>query len=139
MAKEKHKPELVIFVGAPASGKSTYYAKNFADTHIRVNLDTLKRRSKEAKLCKFCLDNKLSLVIDNTNPTIKDRKKYIDMFIKEGYHIKCIHLRTCYETLIIRNNERQRHVPRRAIKAILKDTEYPTVAERIDEILIIME
>lgn len=34
-------PEVVIFVGVQASGKTTFYHEKFAATHDHINLDTL--------------------------------------------------------------------------------------------------
>ena len=64
--------ELIVFIGLQASGKSSFYAQKFSDTHIRVNLDMLK----EKILFQACLDAKQPVFIDNTNPTIEDRQRY---------------------------------------------------------------
>lgn len=39
--------ELVLLIGIPGAGKSTFYQRHLAGTHVRVNLDTLKRRPRE--------------------------------------------------------------------------------------------
>ena len=67
----------VIFMGLQASGKSSFYLQQFYDTHIRLNLDMLKTRHREQLLFRACLTAKQPLVIDNTNPTLEDRRRYI--------------------------------------------------------------
>ena len=43
-------PELIIFVGLQASGKSTYYHTHFAATHVHVSKDLMKNaRSRDAR------------------------------------------------------------------------------------------
>ena len=42
--------QLLLFCGVQASGKSSYYKAHFADTHIRLNLDMLRTRHREALL-----------------------------------------------------------------------------------------
>jgi predicted kinase len=47
--------EAILFIGIPASGKSTFYKERFFTTHIRVNLDMLKTRKREALILQACL------------------------------------------------------------------------------------
>jgi predicted kinase len=69
--------EAIIFIGTQGAGKSTFYKKNFINTHIRINLDMLKTRHREQIFLKACLEAKQPFVIDNTNPTAADRSRYI--------------------------------------------------------------
>ncbi len=39
--------EAIIFVGIPASGKSTFYLQRFFETHIRVKLIARQRHAEE--------------------------------------------------------------------------------------------
>jgi predicted ABC-type ATPase len=65
--------QLILFIGLQGSGKSTFYQRQFADTHVRINLDMLKTRRRERLLFDACLSAKQPAVIDNTNPTPVDR------------------------------------------------------------------
>lgn len=70
--------ELIILVGSPASGKSTYYARHFAPAgYLHVNQDTLKTRAKCLAVAEAALREGKSCVIDNTNPA--KRGEYVDM------------------------------------------------------------
>lgn len=69
--------EAVIFIGIQASGKSTFYREYFLNSHIRLNLDMLKTRHREKILVQACLEAKQPFVVDNTNPTLEDRQRYI--------------------------------------------------------------
>lgn len=71
--------EAIIFVGIQATGKSTFYRENFFKTHIRINLDMLKTRHRENIILEACIKAKQPFVIDNTNPSMNDRKKYIEI------------------------------------------------------------
>ena len=81
--------ELIIFIGCQASGKSTFFKQYFSDTHIRLNLDMLKTRHRENILFQACLDAKQKFVVDNTNPSKLDRKKYIQQ-AKNAYFKVCV-------------------------------------------------
>ena len=76
--------EAIIFVGLQASGKSTFYLREFYKTHIRLNMDMLKTRYREDILLNACIEGKQKVVIDNTNPSIEERCKYIKAFKKEN-------------------------------------------------------
>ena len=58
----------VIFIGIPASGKSSFYARHFKETHIHINLDTLRTRDKESVLLSECLRKGKSFVVDRHGP-----------------------------------------------------------------------
>jgi predicted kinase len=47
--------QAVIFMGIQATGKSTFYHDRFSDTHLRINLDMLKTRSRKQKIFEVCL------------------------------------------------------------------------------------
>lgn len=80
--------QAAIFIGLQASGKSTFYRDYFLNTHIRLNLDMLKTRHREATLLTACLQAKQPFVIDNTNPLPKDRQRYI--LPAKKYHFQTI-------------------------------------------------
>ena len=54
---------------------------------MRLSLDMLNTRNKEARLLQLCLDLQQRFVIDNTNPTPADRIGYIARAKSVGYRI----------------------------------------------------
>lgn len=70
--------EAVIFCGLQASGKTTYYARHFLKTHLRISMDLLRTRNKEQIFLQTCLNTGQAFVIDNTNPTREDRRRYLE-------------------------------------------------------------
>ena len=70
--------EAIIFCGIQATGKTTFFKNNFFKTHIHISLDQLRTRHREEKFLNVCLETKQAFVIDNTNPTKEDRRKYIE-------------------------------------------------------------
>ena len=58
------KPELCLFVGPPAMGKSSFYRKHFLPAgYVHVNQDTLGSRPKCVKATKEALEKGLSVVV----------------------------------------------------------------------------
>lgn len=71
-------PELVLMVGSPACGKSTFAKRNFvAHGYVHVNQDELKTRERCLKKVEQALSEGKKVVVDNTNPSRDVRKLYI--------------------------------------------------------------
>jgi len=69
--------EAVVFCGIQASGKTTYYARHFLHTHVRISLDLLRTRHRETLFLEACLETQMRFVADNTNPTREERARYV--------------------------------------------------------------
>lgn len=69
------KQEMIVFVGSPGAGKSTFWS-NYLKDYVRVNNDTLKTKEKCMKVARQALKEGKSCVIDNTNPDPATRARY---------------------------------------------------------------
>lgn len=124
-------PKAIIFMGIPASGKSTFYQERFSGEFTHINLDTLHTRNKETKLLEECLRKKISFVVDNTNPTESNRKRYIEAAKQNGYEIEGYFFQSIIADCIKRNSGRQGKacVPNTAIAGISNQLELPSYRE----------
>ena len=134
--------EVVIFVGSPGSGKSTFW-KNYLAGYTRVNNDTLRTKEKCLKVMRASLENRKSCVIDNTNPTAAVRSAYIDVAKEFGVPVRsfvfkmpkdmAFHLDT-----LRRVNKHRNHLSGRVgsmpIHKFYKDFEEPNASEGISEV-----
>ena len=83
---------MIIFVGFPASGKSTFASRYLKPKgYMTVNRDTLKTQEKCMAAALQALTSKKSVVVDNTNPSKEARKAYIDIAKKAGVNVRCFH------------------------------------------------
>lgn len=98
--------QLILFTGLQASGKSTFYARRFADTHVRINMDMLKTRYREQLIFEACLEAKQPLVIDNTNPTPQERARYIAPGKSHGFAVHGYYFQSKLESCRQRNEQR---------------------------------
>jgi predicted kinase len=128
--------ELVLFIGIPGSGKSTFYTQRFLNTHVRINRDMLKTESREKILFDACLRAKQPFVLDNTNVIAEKRAGYIKQaraakFRVVGYFFDCP-----VEEAVKRNQQRmgKARVPNVAIYTMAKKFEAPAVREGFDEL-----
>ena len=128
--------ELIIFTGIQGSGKSTFYKQEFFNSHIRVSMDLLNTRNKENKLLEFCFQTQSKIVIDNTNPTIKEREKYISLGKRFKYEIKSYFFDSSLEENWERNNQRKgkEKIPMVGLKSFLKNLEIPKPEEGFDKL-----
>jgi len=99
-------------------------------------MDLLNTRNKENLFIKTCLNAQQRMVIDNTNPTQEERKKYIEFakskkFKVIGYFFEA-ELKACLE----RNNQRKgkEKIIEKGIRATLKKLEPLGFQEGFDEI-----
>jgi len=128
--------EAIIFCGIQATGKSTFYKEYFFNTHVRISMDLLNTRNKEAKFIGTCLAIQQRFVVDNTNPGKEERYKYIDVAKKEGYKIIGYYFQSKIEDSIKRNSEREgkQKIPDAGIRAAYAKLELPSIDEGFDEL-----
>ncbi|HLO47431.1 MAG TPA: AAA family ATPase [Kamptonema sp.] len=123
-------------MGIQASGKSTFYSQCFFQTHIRINLDMLKTRHREKRLLETCLEIAQSFVVDNTNPTPEDRKRYIEPAKKQDFHIIGYYFESKIADSIQRNQSRQpeQQVPEKGIRGTHARLVIPKYTEGFDKL-----
>jgi predicted kinase len=126
--------QVVILMGVQATGKSTFYGRRFADTHLRINLDMLRTRRRERTLFEACLACGQDVVIDNTNPTSADRARYIEPAKAKGADIIGYYFRSRVSEAMRRNRAREepRQVPDKAILGTAGRLELPARSEGFD-------
>ena len=129
--------ELVLFIGIPATGKSSFYKERFFRTHVRVNRDMLKTRHREELLIKACLEGKMKFVIENTNLTRSVRAQYIALAKQASFSVVGYFFESPAIDAVQRNKLRpeQERVPAVAIWAANKRLEVPSREEGFDELL----
>jgi predicted kinase len=132
--------EIVIFVGLQASGKSTFFRERFAATHEHVSKDLLRynrnRNRRQAQLIGSALEASSPVVVDNTNPTVEDRRSLILLGRERGARVVGYFFESTVRECVERNRRRagRDRVPDVAIYATAKRLARPTRAEGFDEL-----
>ncbi|WP_152393903.1 AAA family ATPase [Paenibacillus guangzhouensis] len=131
--------ECVIFVGIQASGKSTFYKEKFFKSHMRINLDMLKTRNREDIYLAASIKAMQPFVVDNTNPTMDDRRKYIEIAKENKMKVIGYYFEPDYDLSYSRNEKRygKEKVPEIALKSTSKKLQKPSYAEGFDELFIV--
>ena len=135
------KKSAVIFVGIPASGKSTFFSRYLENTHVHINLDTLHTRNRENMLLAECIEQGRSFAVDNTNPTAENRRKYIESAISAGYSVLGLVFESNITECKNRNLQRtgKARVPDAAIYSISSKMELPRYSEGFSRLLFVKQ
>lgn len=146
--------EFIMFVGLPASGKSTYTEKlkeqgyhihssdaireeltgdvNAQDKNTDV-FATLHQRVKDD------LNNGISCVYDATNISMKRRKAFLDEIKKYGCRKKCVLFVIPVEVCKERNANRERKVPDEVFDKMIRQFDVPMRYEGWDAIEVVLD
>ena len=148
--KSKAKGKIILAVGLPGSGKSTY----FADRGIHpLSSDTLRlwllddetnqhHPTKVFQVLRFLLEMRLLLdrprnYVDATNLTRQERRCYIRMGARYGYALEAIFFDVPLEVCLLRNRRRRRRVPVEAMRRMAQKLSPPTLEEGFTRILVV--
>lgn len=141
--EKKEGLELVLFVGSPGSGKSTFY-RQFMASYKHVNNDTLKTKEKCMKVTREALKMKQSVVVDNQNHKADVRQRYISIAKELGVPVRVFLFDIPKDVCMHNNNQRkvnphQQHSSKAVSKVIIhtyfKQLERPKESEGIAEVV----
>jgi predicted kinase len=132
--------ELAIFVGLQASGKSSFFHTRFEATHAHVSKDLFRNNKnpnrRQQQLIEAALQAGGSVVVDNTNPTVQERRALILLGREHGARIVGYYFDAPVRECLDRNRQRmgKARVPDVALYAAAKKLVRPSYSEGFDEI-----
>ncbi|XP_066484403.1 bifunctional polynucleotide phosphatase/kinase isoform X2 [Tiliqua scincoides] len=135
-------PELVVAVGFPAAGKSTFLKRHLVSAgYAYANRDTLGSWQKCVASCQAALQAGKSVAIDNTNPDLESRSRYTECAKEAGVPCRCFLFTATLEQAKHNNRFREMtekgHVPVNDIVLNSYKNKYvePSLEEGFSEIL----
>ena len=124
---------IFILIGIQASGKTSFCQEYFRDIDT-VSLDVINNRKNEDKVISELINTGKRFVIDNTNPTKAERKKYIDIAKQNGYKTVGIYFRSSVDECAERNAKRETVIPLKGILSTAKKLEQPSYSEGFNDL-----
>jgi predicted kinase len=133
--------EAVILCGIQAAGKTRFYRDRYLDTHVRISLDLLRTRHREALFLDTCLRSRQRFVVDNTNPTVEERRRYTVPALAAGFRLVACLVDVAPSEALARNARRpaRRRIPVAGVLGTRKRLEPPTAAEGFEEVWIVRD
>jgi predicted kinase len=128
--------EAIVLCGVQGSGKTSLYVERFVETHVRVSLDVLRTRRREQALVRLCLESGQRFVVDNTNPTQAERRRYVEPARAAGFRTVAYLVEIDVEDALARNARRpdRRRVRAAGVVGTGRRLQRPTPEEGFDEL-----
>ena len=132
--------EAILFIGIPASGKSTFYKERFFTTHVRINLDMLKTRKREALILQACLAAKQPFAVDNTNVLKTERAPYIEQARVAGFRVVGYYFQSRLQDALDRNRQRtgKAYIPEKGLIAKYSQMQVPNLDEGFEQLFYVL-
>ena len=144
--------KLIVMVGVPGSGKSTYAKNHFENNAEILSSDALRKElfgdennqknndilfSELYSRARNFLNNNKNVVIDATNINVFERKRMLKNFEDLNVEKIAVVIQTSIEKCLKQNAQRERRVDDSVIEMFFKNFEMPTTAEGFNKIEII--
>jgi predicted kinase len=128
--------QAIVLCGVQGSGKTTLYRDRFLATHVRVSMDLLRTRQREVAFLRLCLETRQPFVVDNTNPTPAERRRYVGPARAAGFEVIGYLVEVDAAEAFARNAERagRARIPDSGVAGTARRLLRPTLEEGFDEL-----
>ncbi|MGK5554589.1 AAA family ATPase [Actinomadura kijaniata] len=132
-------PELAVLIGLQASGKTTFYRRRLAASHVHVSKDAFprsarRRQARQLRLVDEALAAGRDVAVDNTNPSPEEWEPLIGLGRRHGARVTAYWFPPDVPASLARNAERPpgERVPEVGIHATLRRLRRPGPGDGFD-------
>lgn len=131
-------PEVVVMVGLPGCGKSTWVKSHLAGTHVVVSRDfwpnDRRKELRQQRAIGAALHAGLDVVVDDANPSPLQRASIVEVARRHGATVRAVYVDAPLEDCLARNAARpgRASVPVAGILATRRRLVPPTREEGFD-------
>lgn len=138
---EEYKSNVTLVCGLPGAGKDTWLQRNEANLPV-VSLDEIRAELKieptgeqgaviqaAREQCREYLRAGTDFAFNATCTIRQTRKRWLDLFIDYGAHIRVVYVEPKFERLLAQNRSRDEAVPERVLRRLAGKCEPPTWIE----------
>ena len=131
---DANKLQMIVLIGIPASGKSTFASMHIPPSYQSISLDILQTRAKEAKAFSEAIASRRNIVIDNTNVSRAERQRFIEPAKAAGYEVIGYYFKSVTSDCLERNAHRlgRARIPDVGVVSRAKELETPSFEEGFD-------
>lgn len=135
--------QVVVFMGLPGSGKTSFYRERFAETHALLSKDLLRSGTRKQARLERRFEEALAIgrpvVVDNTHPSRAERAPWIERGRAAGWQVVGYWFASSAEDCRARNEARtgRERVPDVGFYAALGRLERPSRDEGFDRLLVV--
>ena len=128
--------EAIVLCGVQGSGKTTLYRDRWLATHVRVSMDLLRTRAREARFLELCIETRQPFVVDGTNPTPAERRRYVAPARAAGFTVVGYLVEVDPAEAFARNAVRagRERIPASGVAGTARRFQRPTHEEGFDEL-----
>ncbi|GHN00602.1 hypothetical protein WSM22_20910 [Cytophagales bacterium WSM2-2] len=128
--------ELIMLIGIPGSGKSSFVKNFLFDDYLRISLDLFNTRNKEKRFMELALNLQQRMVIDNTNVSKAERSRYIAEAKIRKFQVTGYYFESQLSICLDRNEKRlgKERIEKVGVIAKFKQLELPGYDEGFDKL-----
>jgi predicted kinase len=123
--------EVALLVGVQGAGKTSFYTTQLVHTHLRISRDLVRTPRREQVLYRTCLDITQPCVIDNTNPSVEARARFVAAARERGIPVVAYWFAVPLAHAMQRNAAREgaARIPDNALRSTARKMVPPSLAE----------